>query len=146
MSASVIPMPATHEPGWVYILENPSIPGMVKVGRTTRSPELRAQELHDTSTPTPFRVAHSWAVADVVTAERTAHAALGRFRVSSDREWFTLPASHAATLLNKSLGARDAMRAPKRRFHRLRVAVELWGWFCLAAFTFALITNGGTTP
>ena len=121
MSASVIPMPATHEPGWVYILENPSIPGMVKVGRTTRSPELRAQELHDTSTPTPFRV-------------------------SSDREWFTLPASHAATLLNKSLGARDAMRAPKRRFHRLRVAVELWGWFCLAAFTFALITNGGTTP
>lgn len=135
---TVVPMHRS-EPGFLYILENPSIPGMVKVGQTTRTPSERAEELHDTSTPTPFHVAYEWPVTDVREAERAAHAALRRFRVSSDREWFSVPASHAAALLNQRLGVEVPDPAPRRRFHRLRVAVEVWGWFSLAVFVFSLI-------
>ena len=31
--------------GWVYILTNPSMPGLVKIGLTTRNPTARAAEL-----------------------------------------------------------------------------------------------------
>src|SRR3954466_7359261 len=45
-------------PGFVYILINPSLPGLVKIGKTTRSSESRAMELSaPTGLPTPFIVA-----------------------------------------------------------------------------------------
>ena len=33
------------EPGWGYVLVNSSMPGLAKVGRTTRSPAERVAEL-----------------------------------------------------------------------------------------------------
>ena len=43
--------------GFVYVLSNASMPGLIKVGMTTKVPDGRAKELSsDTSTPTPFIV------------------------------------------------------------------------------------------
>lgn len=78
------------EPGWLYLLTNPAMPGLVKIGMTTRSPEERAQELASTGVPMPFHVSAAWAVDDVRAAERDAHEALARYRVSDQREWFRL--------------------------------------------------------
>lgn len=48
------------EPGHIYILVNPSMEGLVKIGKTTRDPESRARELSQaTGVPTPFYVAFS---------------------------------------------------------------------------------------
>ncbi|QHQ18786.1 GIY-YIG nuclease family protein [Pectobacterium parmentieri] len=44
-------------PGYVYILVNPSMPGLIKIGRTLRDSRLRARELSSTGIPTPFQVA-----------------------------------------------------------------------------------------
>lgn len=129
MTAQVLPMRQPEE-GWLYVIENPSIPGMVKVGMTTRTPEERAAELHATGTPTPFVVAHAWQVDDVTEAERAAHAALRRFRVSSDREWFTVPATAAVEALTGVLG--QAAPRPRSRVLRIvRGAVEGLGWLTL---------------
>lgn len=43
--------------GWVYVLSNPCMPGIYKIGMTTTSPEVRARELSSaTGVPAPFKV------------------------------------------------------------------------------------------
>lgn len=84
--------------GYVYILTNPSMPGIVKIGRTTRSVHGRAGELFQTGVPTPFEVAHYVQSPDCVALERAAHERLALLRVGTDREFFRCDheAAHAA--------------------------------------------------
>ncbi|PIY04238.1 MAG: hypothetical protein COZ20_06175 [Gallionellales bacterium CG_4_10_14_3_um_filter_54_96] len=45
--------------GYVYVLLNQSLPGCVKIGKTTRDTATRAAELSSaTGVPTPFMVAY----------------------------------------------------------------------------------------
>ncbi len=90
------------EPGHIYILVNPSIEGFVKIGKTTREPELRAKELSQaTGVATPFYVAYSIAVADCHSAEAYVHAVLEHngFRKSENREFFQMPLQTAIEAL-----------------------------------------------
>jgi len=44
--------------GVVYVLTNPEIPGLVKIGKTSRgSVDVRLNELHSTGVPVPFQCA-----------------------------------------------------------------------------------------
>lgn len=77
--------------GFLYILTNPSMPGLVKVGKTVRDPRTRVRELSGaTGVPTPFELAHVEAFDDCHAAERRVHAALAAagIRISSKREFF----------------------------------------------------------
>lgn len=77
--------------GYVYALINPSFNGMVKIGKTTRSPKERASELSkSTGVPTPFIVIYDIFVIDCDAAERHLHDLLtvNGFRVSENREFF----------------------------------------------------------
>ena len=79
------------EQGWVYVLLNSSLPGMAKVGRTSRAPPDRAAELSAASgVPTPFVVAFQQSFEDCCVAERQVHDELDRrgLRVMSNREFF----------------------------------------------------------
>jgi len=79
------------EQGWVYVLVNSSIPGLVKVGRTTRPPADRAAELSAaTGVATPFILAFEQEFADCAAAEAAIHAELDRrgLRVANNREFF----------------------------------------------------------
>ena len=63
--------PSAIRPGWVYILTNPAMPNMVKIGFTTRSLEARADELTAaTGVPLPFVVAWGRAVSDCAYVEK----------------------------------------------------------------------------
>ena len=56
----------SRSPGWVYVLTNPAIPGRVKIGCTSRTPEIRAAELSKASAvPEPFAVAWAAAVTEI---------------------------------------------------------------------------------
>jgi hypothetical protein len=80
--------------GFVYILLNPSIEGLLKIGRTARDPQERVRELSAaTGVATPFILAYQMHFADCEAAELFVHAYLeGKgFRVSADREFFKAP-------------------------------------------------------
>lgn len=81
--------------GYVYILTNPSMPGLVKVGKTTTTPNQRMSELHSTGVPTPFVLEFSISVNDCHSAERLAHKALHQCRVRANREFFQVTAKQA---------------------------------------------------
>lgn len=85
-------------PGYVYVLMNPSMEGLVKVGRTERDPHQRAKELSATTgVPTPFIVVFDAYFEDCSAAEVFVHTWLeGRNnRVSSNREFFSAPVNEA---------------------------------------------------
>ncbi len=80
--------------GIVYVLINPTMPGLAKVGKTRRSPEDRVTELSSaTGVPSPFIMAFQQPAADVDAAEEWVHKELERsgHRHSASREFFNAP-------------------------------------------------------
>lgn len=75
--------------GYVYVLSNPSMPGIVKIGRTFRDPGARAAELSGaTGVPTPFVIEATVSSWNCVWLEKLVHLQLGRRRVNRNREFF----------------------------------------------------------
>ena len=92
----------TKSNGSIYILINPSMPSLVKIGKTTRVPEERAVELSGTSgVPTKFFVAYEISVSDCDAAERDIHDRLSNFRVNDSREFFNIPLKNAIKLVDE---------------------------------------------
>lgn len=81
--------------GYVYILTNPSMPCVVKIGKTTRTPQQRCDELWNTGVPTPFQVFCAVYSPDCHALERDMHILLRSLRVSHSREFFHISPSEA---------------------------------------------------
>jgi hypothetical protein len=115
--------------GYVYILINPSMPGVVKVGCTLRDSRARARKLRTTGVPTPFEVAFEIFADDHEKVEQAMHAQLASFRVCNDREFFRYPLKDAINLL---LQLEKQSRDPESSFvalsilRRLREQYPLW--------------------
>ncbi len=89
-------------PGHIYILLNAAMPKLLKIGKTTKSPEARAAELSSaTGLPTAFVVAFDVFVADCDEGEVRAHAQLQTYRVAGGREFFAAPLKSAIAVLSK---------------------------------------------
>lgn len=85
------------DPGYVYVLSNPSMPGLVKIGRTARNPEVRAADLSGvTGIPTPFVHEFSLYVDEHAAVETEIHAALDAHRIQG-REFFRMTVGQAIT-------------------------------------------------
>lgn len=77
--------------GFVYILSNPSMPGIFKIGSTERSVKERVAELSATTgVPTPFHVEHYILTEDPKALEHSLHEELSEFRVNGNREFFRI--------------------------------------------------------
>jgi hypothetical protein len=67
-------------PGYVYILSNPDLPGLLKVGMTSKKPELRAKELSGTTgVSSKYVIEYYGKVSDRFVAEKAAHNRLKNF-------------------------------------------------------------------
>lgn len=82
--------------GFVYILENSSMPGLLKIGQTKHNPFSRAKSLYTTGVPAPFKVIKAWFVKDRIITERQLHASFSEFRVmNGQREFFKVDSTYA---------------------------------------------------
>lgn len=106
--------------GFLYVLINASMPGVVKVGKTERDPESRAKELSGvTGVPTPFVVVYQEFFDDCSAAEEFVHALLeeGGYRVATNREFFSAPpkvAIQAVVKAKAALGGKGKCQQPSR--------------------------------
>lgn len=81
--------------GYVYIFSNDSMPGLLKIGHTLKTPTERAKELSSTASPTPFVVEYSLLVDDPEKIEQQIHNYFLKYRVSENREFFKIDLSAA---------------------------------------------------
>ena len=91
---------ASQSGGIVYVLTNEAMPGLVKIGKTTRRHVAqRLGELYTTGVPVPFECAFAGRVDDEIRVERAFHRAFGPYRLNSNREFFTIEPEQAIALL-----------------------------------------------
>lgn len=112
--------------GYVYILINSSMPGMIKIGRTIRDSRARARELRSTGVPTSFTVAFDLFSENCTALESQIHGQLADFRVASNREFFRYPLHEAIKLLQQlhcppkspasAYAAQDILEALKQKY------------------------------
>ena len=86
--------------GSVYVLTNPAMPNMVKIGKTTRDVELRLADLYSTGVPLPFECEYSAKVKDVDKTEKAFHTAFEPSRVNPKREFFNINPEQAIAVLS----------------------------------------------
>lgn len=85
--------------GYVYVLSNPSMPGIVKIGKTNRNPNLRLRELSSaTGVPTPFKIEGVISTNKPDQAEKMIHQILDGRRMNRRREFFHIPPKQAVKL------------------------------------------------
>jgi hypothetical protein len=68
--------------GWVYVISNPAMPGLVKVGYSLKDPQIRANEFGGAGTPHKFQVEYQCLVNSPAELEKKAHTALTKFHES----------------------------------------------------------------
>lgn len=59
--------------GWVYVLSNKAMPGLVKVGYSTKDPVLRIDELSGTGLPYAFELEYDALVGEPRDVEQKVH-------------------------------------------------------------------------
>lgn len=100
--------------GYVYVLSNPSMPGIYKVGRSKNGGRARASDLYTTGVPTPFEVETEILVSDSDHTEIAVHEKLRELRVNDSREFFKaemfeiVQALHEAVLEDWDFGVHHA--------------------------------------
>ena len=88
--------------GIVYLLTNPVMPGLVKIGMTAKEDiDKRMKELYTTGVPVPFECQFACKVkkSDCVKIEKALHTAFEPQRINANREFFRIQVEQAKAIL-----------------------------------------------
>lgn len=84
----------TIEPGYVYILTNPSFKeDWVKIGKSSRPVDIRSKELDNTAVPLPFEIFATMKTCKYNEVEKLVHKTIDRLtdlRIRQNREFFNV--------------------------------------------------------
>jgi len=107
VNSSLAPIPHNLSPaslarGWVYVITNKAMPGLVKVGYTLKDPIIRAKELDGTGMPHPYLVDYEVFVKGPRDIEQQTHARLSH--AHEEKEWFRCDVSVAISEIEAAVG------------------------------------------
>ncbi len=89
-----------EQEGIVYVLTNPAMPGLVKIGKTIQgSTEERMSTLYNSSVPVPFECQFAAKVPNVNETEVALHQAFSPNRINPRREFFDIEPDQAIVFL-----------------------------------------------
>lgn len=101
--------------GLVYVLSNPVMPGLVKIGCTeSNDASTRIAQLYTTGVPVPFKIEFAARVDDIATVESALHRAFAPNRINPKREFFRLDPDQPIAIL-KLLHVVDATTEVSQR-------------------------------
>lgn len=96
---------ANKEPGYVYILTNPSFrEDWVKIGKSSRPVDVRSKELDNTAVPLPFEIFATMKTTKYNEAEKLVHRYIERFtnlRIRNNREFFNVQPEEALEIFRE---------------------------------------------
>ena len=94
---------ANKEPGYVYILTNPSFrEDWVKIGKSSRPVDVRSKELDNTAVPLPFEIYATLKTSKYDKVEKQIHKQIDRLtdlRIRQNREFFNIAPSLALDIM-----------------------------------------------
>jgi hypothetical protein len=111
--------------GFVYVITNRAMPGLVKVGRTTRMPEDRARELGGAGVPYPYEVRYALRTSAHRAVEAAAHKLLRSVRLQHEGggvEWFACSVREARSAIKRAARKLDSVFEPGSLPHHLALA------------------------
>jgi hypothetical protein len=88
----------------VYVLTNPLMPGLCKIGITHNDLEVRMKQLFSSGVPVPFECYYAAKVPDAAWAEKLLHHAFGDLRVNPTREFFRIDPERGSSALKLAGG------------------------------------------
>lgn len=98
-------MDKIKEPGYVYILTNPSFrEDWVKIGKSSRPVDVRSKELDNTAVPLPFEIFATIKTAKYNEVEKLVHNIidnLTNFRIRQNREFFNVAPQKALEIFKE---------------------------------------------
>jgi hypothetical protein len=90
--------------GFIYIFSNPSYHNLLKIGKTTKTPDERAKELSSgTGVATPFKVEYEIQTSSFDKAEEIIHERLEKYRTNKKREFFELSLQEAISIVKQEM-------------------------------------------
>lgn len=85
----------------LYVLSNPALPGLLKIGYTSKSPSIRAKEIgKSTGVPVPFHIEYVKRCVNGQQLERAVHTYLEEYRVNNRKEFFEISLDSARKTIN----------------------------------------------
>lgn len=86
--------------GIIYVLVNPSMPGIIKIGKTNQEDvKMRMAQLYTTGVPLPFECVYAAKVRNMDDVERALHTAFSPDRLNPKREFFEIEANQAIAII-----------------------------------------------
>ena len=86
--------------GIIYLLSNPAMPGIIKIGKTTKEDvKVRMKELYASGVPLPFECDYAARVRNIDEVEKALHTAFSPNRVNPRREFFEIEAAQAIAII-----------------------------------------------
>ena len=97
---------ANPKAGWVYVIESPSLQGMVKIGTSRRlnGPFERVRELSGSSLPEAFYINGFCFSDDAFELENNMHKYFAKQRVNPNKEFFYITPQEAIKVLKEEFG------------------------------------------
>jgi len=98
--------------GWVYVITNKAMPGLVKIGYSTKDPAIRAKELNHTGSPHPYLVEYEQLIEEPFQVEQKTHKLL--VSKLEAKEWFRCSPEEAISAIKQVAGKQTITETYKR--------------------------------
>ena len=92
--------------GFIYVMSNPAHPGLLKIGQTSKDPDIRRHNLNSTGVPQDFVLEYRVLANDYQRLEKEIHQKLKKFRFRADKEFFEISTQEAINKIREVAGKR----------------------------------------